>query len=231
MISIENWVKKKFRLEAALSLLLALLCTASGLVILTITFFFTYAIIFACVNGGASGVSQLVANKPLHITHSQNLVASSIFVGLLFIGNARTSREYLSNYNLGHPAPPALIFATGITGSFASLLANPDPSAKMITEILYTGPRLIAGSFRAFLRFVQCLAGDTSGCAQALMFLLESARHVPYADLAGQLANHDVVRVFSQLRGIDGVLFLNSDPPTIALTDQLRRDLRTRCKL
>lgn len=225
MISIEKWLKKKLRIEAARNLLLALLSLAGGLVVLTITFFFTYAIVWFCVNFGASAVSQLVVSKPLHITPPQILIACSIFLVLLFIGNARTSRDYLSNYTVTHPASPALINAAGLGGSLLTLLANPDVSGKMITDILYTGPRLIVGSVKAFLRFTQLMAIDTSGCAHALKLLQESPQRVPCTELAEQLAGHNVVRVFSQLHAIDGVLFLNTAPPTVTLTDDLRQKL------
>lgn len=225
MISIEKWVKNRFRLEAAQSVFIALLALAGGLVALAITFFFTYAIVWFCVNFGASAVSQLVASKPLRITHGQILIVCSVFLGLLFIGNARTSREYLSNYTLSHASSPALVHAGGIGGALLSLLANPDASGKMISDILYTGPRMVVGSLKAFLRFTQRMAIDTSGCARALTLLLQSPGRVPCSDLAEQLAGHDVVRVFSQLQGIDGVVFLNTDPPAVTLTDELRENL------
>jgi len=138
---------------------------------------------------------------------------------LLFIGNARTSREYLSNYTVAHPASPALINVAGLGGSLLTLLANPDTSGKMITDILYTGPRLIIGSVKAFLRFTQHMAIDTSGCAHALTLLQESPQRVPCTELAEQLAGHNVVRVFSQLHAMHGVLFLNTAPrPSLSLT-------------
>jgi hypothetical protein len=225
MISIEKWLKKKLRIEVAQNLLLALVSGMGGLAVLTITFLFTYAIVWFCVNFGASGLSQLVSNKPLHITHQQILIVCSIFLVLLFIGNARTSREDLSNYTLDHPAAPALFLSTGVTGSLLGLLANPDASGKMVADILYTGPRLIAGSVKAFQRSTHLMAIDTLGCACALDLLQKNSHHVPCTELAEQLAGHDVVRIFTQLRGMDGVLFLDTTPPAITLTDGLREDL------
>ena len=225
MVLIEKWLRKKLRIEAAQNFLLALIFLAGGLVVLTITFFFTYAIVWFCVNTGASAVSQLVASKPLHITHPQILIACSVFLVLLFIGNARTSREYLSHYSVPNPAPPALIHSAGVGGSLLTLLANPGASGKMITDILYTGPRLLVGSVKAFLRSNQLLAIDTSGCAQALALLQESRQRVPCAELAEQLAGHNVVKVFTQLHGMNGVLFLDTDPPAVTIIDDLRKEL------
>jgi hypothetical protein len=225
MISIDKWVRNRFRVEAAQNLLLALISMVAGLLVLAITFLFTYAIVWFCINFGASAMSQLLDRKPLHITHAQIFIACSVFLGLLFIGNARTSREYLSSYTLSHPAPPYLVLATGIGGSLLSLLANPSASGKMITDILYSGPRLIVGSLKALLRSAQCMAVDTSGCARALTFLQQSHRRVECSDLAEQLAGHNAVKVFSQLHGLNGVVFLDTDPPAVTLTDELRENL------
>jgi hypothetical protein len=205
-------LKKKLRIEAAQNLLLALLCLAGGLVVLTVTFFFTYAVVWLCVNHGASALSQLVANKRLHVTHPPILITCSIFLFLLFIGNARTSREYLSNYTVAPPSL-ALIRATGVGGLMLVLLANRDASGKMITDLFYTGPRLIVGAVKALLRSSQVMAMDMSGCAHALALLEESPQRVPCTELAEQLAGHNVVRVFSELHEMDGVLFLNTAPP------------------
>jgi len=42
------------------------------------------------------------------------------------------------------------------------------------------------------------------------------------------LAGHNVVRVFSQLQGMNGVLFLGTVPPAVALTEDLRQELLNR---
>jgi hypothetical protein len=42
--------------------------------------------------------------------------------------------------------------------------------------------------------------------------LQESPERAPCADLAGQLAGPNVARVFFQLHGLDGVLFLETAP-------------------
>jgi hypothetical protein len=224
MISIEKWVRSRARLDAAQNVLVSVVSMVAGLVVLTATFFFTYAIIWAGVNMGASALCQLVAGKRLHVTHAQILIACSVFLVLLFIGNARTSREYLSEYGEFPPPGPRYYLALPL-GAPGSLLLNPRASAKLITNLLYIGPRLIVCSGRALLQFRQCLAVDASGCARALEVLLQRPQRVPCTELAEQLADHDVAAVLSQLRRIDGVVFLTQDPPGFTLSRELRLDL------
>jgi len=59
-----------------------------------------------------------------------DVIASLIFLVLLFIENARTSREYLGSYSLKHPVSPGAVAMSGIAGALISLLANPDASGK-----------------------------------------------------------------------------------------------------
>lgn len=132
--------------QAIGSALLALLAFATGLVVLFITFWFTYAIIWFGMLG-ISAASELVFNKRLALTHPWRLALSSIFIVLLFIGNARTSRQYLSDYSERNYPGPA-IGATGLVGSLLCLLAFPETSTKMISDLLFTGPRLVAYSCR-----------------------------------------------------------------------------------
>jgi hypothetical protein len=126
--------------------LLSLLAFLTGLVILFLTFWFTYAVIWFGMLG-ISAASELLFDKRLALTHVWRLLLSSVFIVLLFVGNARTSREYLSNYPKRNYPGPALA-ASGLAGSLLCLLGYPQTSAKMICDLLYTGPRLVVYACR-----------------------------------------------------------------------------------
>ena len=68
------------------------------------------------------------------------LTLSAIFIVLLFIGNARTSREYLTDYS----RPGCLHVCR------SRILSMPYPGilSKIIADLLFTGPRLVVYAFR-----------------------------------------------------------------------------------
>ena len=225
MNPIEPWLRRKFKVAAAQNLFLAGLALGLGLLVLVVTYFFTYAVIWFAVNMGGNALSQLLFSHSLHITHREIQLGCVIFLGLLFLGNARTCREYLEDYTLNQTAPPALIGHTGLTGSLSTLLFNSDASAKLITDFLYTGPRLIAGSVRAFRQCAAIRRLDPGGLAEALTILRDRPGRIATAELAAQLPAYDIENILGQLRGVEGVMFLETKPPAITLNEQLRLEM------
>jgi len=215
-VAIEAWLRKKRTSEAWTSVDVSLLALAGGLIVLALTFWFTYAIIFIGWTG-VSALFDLLFSRLVRLTHEQRLFVSGIFLLLLFVGNARTSREYLGDYPRRNYNPLA-----HRAGPFA-LLAYPGTSAKMITDRLYTGPRLVTAA-RSFVRRVfRLLALDAAGCAHVLAYLLEKRAAVSNEELAETFAGWNLGKLISQLANIEGVVFLELG---VSLTDELRTELR-----
>jgi len=128
------------------ALLLSALALVAGLVVL----FLTFAIIWFGMLG-ISAASELMFNKRLIVSHIWRLVLSSIFIVLLFIGNARTDREYLADYPRRNYRGIGIGTQAGVAGALVSLLAYPGASTRMISDLLFTGPRLMAYAFRTTL--------------------------------------------------------------------------------
>jgi hypothetical protein len=128
-------------------LLVSLLALIAGVVVLFLTFWFTYAIIWFGMLG-VSAASELLFNTRLVLTHIWRLVLSSIFILLLFIGNARTDREYLADYPRRNYRGIDIGTQAGVAGALVSLLAYPGASTRMISDLLFTGPRLIVYACR-----------------------------------------------------------------------------------
>lgn len=133
------------------SFLMSALAFIAGLVVLFVTFWFTYAIIWFGMLG-ISAASELLFNKRLALSHIWRLVLSSIFIVLLFIGNARTSREYLADYPRRNYRGIGIGTQAGVAGALVSLLAYPGASTRMISDLLFTGPRLVAYACRKAVR-------------------------------------------------------------------------------
>jgi len=96
-MTVENWVRRKKATEVAGSLGVGLVALLAGCLVLFVIFWFTYAILWIGAHG-ISAFSELVFSHRLRISHEARLVGSGLFVVLLFIGSACTSREDLGDY-------------------------------------------------------------------------------------------------------------------------------------
>src|SRR5437588_7564257 len=96
--SIKHWLRKKTASVTASGTLFTVGCLLLGGVVLIITYFFTYAVVWFGFNIGVSGFSELFFNQRLHLSDAGIVAVSLTFVALLFWGNRRISREYLGAY-------------------------------------------------------------------------------------------------------------------------------------
>lgn len=129
------------------SWLVSLLALIAGVLVLFLTFWFTYAIIWFGMLG-VSAAAELLFDKRLVLTHIWRLVLSTIFIGLLFLGNARTDREYLADYPRRNYRGIGIGTQAGVAGALVSLLTYPGASTRMISDLLFTGPRLVVYACR-----------------------------------------------------------------------------------
>lgn len=223
--AIQIWLKRKAAGEALGSLLFALLCLAGGFVVLVVTFCFAYAIVWFTFNFGVSGFSELFLGRRLGLSHGAIVGVSVTFVGILFWGNARLSREYLGTFPKRRYPGPGLGWI-GLPGALVSLLAYPGASTRMIADLLFTGPRLVMIAWSNATKSARLRRMDLDGCARVLAILMQRHSRFPFAEIPAVAALADPPGVFRQLRDIEGVVFLASDPPGLSLTDDLRIELR-----
>ena len=105
----------------------------------------------------------------------------------------------------------------------ASASATAVGMARIVTDILSSGSRILLSSWRTFGKSLRWRRLNIEPCAQVLEILAQSDRAVPRQELAGQLspAVHwpDVEQ---QLRDIEGVLFLERG---LTLNQELRLEL------
>ncbi len=214
------WLKnKKSRLALAKSLL-AVASMFGGLVVLSITFWFTYVIIYVGMNG-ISAVSQLTVGTRLKLSHEWRLVCSGLF--LLFIQHLRTCRHYWSEVDFEGFDPRRAILFRGYFGPAGAFLASPRASAKIISDFLMSGPRLVTYACEIMVKSWRLWKLDETTCAQLLLILASRATATPYQEL--KEAGWE--EWFSQMRLIDGVVFLEKG---ISVSAELRRELITVAK-
>jgi len=166
----------------------------------------------------------------LAIPNAVMVVVSMIVVLLLFIGNARTDREYLSEFSITSGTVSDQIVVFYLPGVGVVSNANPlspdylHNAVKMITDISFSGPRLAVAACRAAARAKRLRNIDAPHAAEALAVLLSTPGKVAFSNLLPQMGKHDPLRVFPPLHDIEGIVFLHVPPQGMSLTADLRQE-------
>ena len=219
--NVEAWLTRKVNRESALSLLGSVgLFLASALVLL-FTFWVVYCFLWFI---------GFQFHRWFSIPHAWRVGAALLVLVLLFIGNARTDPEYLSEFSLtpGLAGDQAVVFylpAVGLVSSLNPL--SPDQArnaVKMITDLGFSGPRLAVAAWRAARKAKRLRQMDVPHAAEVLAVLLSARGKVSFSELFPQIGKHDPSRVFVPLHDIEGVVFLQSPPQGMSLTQDLRAE-------
>jgi len=221
-LSIHRWLKKRRATLVAIRILSAVIFLVLGIVVLIGTFFFAYAVIWAGYNMGISSISELFFGKRLHLSHTLLLLICSCIIGLLFFENAFVGRDYWSQYSVSRSQWSDLWMA-GLFGSLVSLLVNIDASAKVMSDLLLIGPRLMEAAFRSIQSIYRLSRTNIEACAHSVEILVRANTPVSASDLHAGSPGDD--SVLSQLTELGTVLLVRKDPARIVLHPDLREQL------
>ncbi len=97
--------------------------------------------------------------------------------------------------------------------------------ARIFLDILLSGPRAFFWALRWIPHGVRVGKMDQGGCAAVLALLHKRGARVAYRELGESVKVQNFPRVLEQLRLIDGVLFLKSEPRGLALGSELKAEL------
>jgi hypothetical protein len=222
---VERWLRRKRATTVALRLLAAVALLVAAAVALGMIFFFTYAVVWFGYNYGVSAISELIFSRRQHISHRTILIICWCFLALLFLTNARVSRDYWTSGSISKSQWSSLWLA-GVTGSLVALLVNANASAKTITDLLLTGPRLVGASIRALHGALLLVSADLRTCSDALTLLAGRTSSVSADDLRDSLRCGDPQRILAQLSALGTVLLIRTDPPAVTLNPDLRDHLQ-----
>src|SRR5579859_2493589 len=211
---LQSWLKWRVRREALGYVLVGVAGALASLFVLSLTFYLTFFVLL----WGSSHVFALfeLLGWKVPAVYSLShlfLIASLLFVALLFIGNATTSPEYLGRIprvNLSSRLGPQTF----------------DAAAKLITDLLFTGPRLVVGVLKLFQRGGRLSKFDVRSGARILELLASKDSRISFREICDQISGINPVRDFPQLRDVEGVLFLTKDPTGLGLTADFRAELR-----
>ncbi|HWI56935.1 MAG TPA: hypothetical protein VNZ22_06900 [Bacillota bacterium] len=218
---INDWLRAWAQKQALLNLVGGVGTLLAGIGILIATWALVYAV---C----------LFALGPwLGYRHWAHSVAGWVFIPALFWGNARTSREYLSDYSVTVGTTSETVVSFYLPGVGMGSTINPlapntmHSGVKIITDCLYAGPRIVMAAFAVFRKSGRLRQLDVEGCGAVLTVLLLAGRKTSFQEIVQQIEWLNPPQVFSQLGDIEGVIFLRAEPAGLTLSQELRETLRT----
>jgi hypothetical protein len=215
---LKPWMRKQRRMGFVQHLLLGGFAFVAGVVVLFLTFWLTYGVIWFGWQG-VSAVSDIAFSRKLHLNHEIRLACSGVFLVLLFVQHFRTDPWHWGDYpRQNYVDSPGAASHLGPAGSLGLLLVHPGASANMIADILLSGPRLVLGALKMFSRGAKFRRLDENGCAELLAFLQTRSALTPYEELIS--AGWEPW--LEQLRLLEGLSFLQKG---VILSLELRTEL------
>jgi hypothetical protein len=216
-VTIEAFLRNRIRSAIALDVFGSVAAFVGGLLALVITFWLAYGALYF-------GFQWLLPH-----THQTRLLISGAFLILLFIGNARTSRDYLTAYEIstvdGREPYTIYLPEVGMTSNLNFL----DPKTvnsmtKIIAQLLFIGPRLFVAATRLIRRVGKLREVRVLPCARGIEMLRRHRGRVPFTEILAGL-DDDAAVTLQQLLLLDALQFLQSAPPGAMLTSKFREEL------
>ena len=220
--TIQQWLRKKAAADAAHYFLFALVLLSVGAVLLTVTFLFVCVALWAALNGAGSAVSEILWNRPLHMSLAAIVTVAALCMVVLFFESARVNRKYLTRVSRRDRWPSQ---SASWTGGFVNLLVYSDIPSHLIANALLTGPRLVAGAWSCCRKAVRLSRLDVEAGSRVLAVLFSRPSRCSLEDLVQLSGVPDPAKNAGQLRDIDGVVLIDLDPPGLTLSSELRREL------
>lgn len=210
--ALENWLRRRAHCEQRRERLFALGGVLAGGGVLLLTSGVLAAVLMAGMAQLAESASAVLGrnlefelNTPLFA-----MLANGVIL-LLFAGNSRSDHEaFLSPGELDWRDS---LNVTQVLRAVAGVFA----------EVLYAGPRLLLAGVTSGQR---ALGWRRMNCGRGARLLFElhcHASRAPMNDLAKALPDIDLPDALAELRLLRGVMVLESPPPGVSLSSELRR--------
>jgi len=195
----------------------------AGLLVVFLTFWLFYALIFVMA-GGLSAGWEIITSTKFKLSHPWRLAAAGGWLLWVCLGYWRRPNSNMD------PLPKASYVAWSPTlhggGTPAGLImmaAYPGATAHLLRDLFQTGPRLIHGAIALWRMVAPLKAIDPEFCAEYLGRLARASGVVTWEDLQAVHGPEHVPIAVEQLRAVEGVVVLNKG---LSLTSDLRRELR-----
>ncbi len=215
---VQSWLRKRVYLQCAGKLAVAIGLLVLGAGFLFVTYWFVIGFwYFVLVR---LGVSADLAP-----------FAAGTFIALLFIGNARTDRQYLSELSVttGTFSDEVVTFylpGIGMASNINPLAPDTIHSfVKIITTLLFCGPRAVVAAYRYLRTGLQLMRTQIDAVANVIGFLYSRPGRVDFQTIVANVSDLNPVKTFPQVTLIEGVLVLSNEPAGLTLGSSLRGEL------
>jgi hypothetical protein len=220
---VKTWLKRAIRTARAFKIAAAIGSVAVGLLILFVSFWMWYGIIW------------FVSHSFFPLAHGVILLIAAGIMGLVVVVGMRQTWEKLDPLrrqvelarDMGISLTPWSRFGMSYTTNAAWLPEFEIRSmASVINWILCGGVLLVVGSWGAWCQFQRLKQIDVDGCARVIALLHAVARRQAFTEIVEKLPGLNPVKTFDDLHFVDGVLFLSSEPPGLTLHPELKAELK-----
>lgn len=223
MNRLPQWLEQRFRRQAGLALMFSPLAFLAGLLVMFVTFWLFYVLIYVMAGGLAAGLELVVSSK-FKLGHSWRLAAAGTWMLLVVVGYWRRPTSNMdpmpkANYVTWSPT----FHGGGTPAGLVMMAAYPGATAHLLRDLFQTGPRLIHGGFALWRMVAALKAIDPAFCIPYLEMLATTSGAVGWEKLGAVYGEDYVPIAVAQLRTIEGIVVLEKG---LSLTAELRRELR-----
>ncbi len=214
---INRWLQSRISHARSVSLLGAVWSLVGGLLILLGTFVIAFVAIW------------IISMSFFHLSNWTCLALALGFLALVVVsGIMRPPKDMLPL----SPPRPDLLQNTNIE-DFVTFMTHFEPGAVYKTraaasfgDSLFTGGvHMLRDALAEWRHRVRLQEVNTTHCAAAVAIMMADDRRIPMPELAGNLPGLNPVKLFDDLRYIEGVQILVNDPPGFALQSDFRSEL------
>ncbi len=179
-------------------------------------------------------VLWFISHSLFPLKHQVLLLIAGGFMALVVVVGARQNWESMQPLkrqlaladDLDIRLTPYTRFGMSYTTNAAKAVAFEIRSiASVINYILCGGVILVLRSAARLRQLRRLKRIEVDGCAQVLVLLHRAVKRQSFAEIVEKLPEINAVKVFEDLRYIEGVLFLADEPPGLRLDPQLRSEL------
>jgi hypothetical protein len=216
--SIKIWLQKNKSSKITKTYFAAGLSLLSGIVVLVVTFFLTYFVVWLASSGFLS-IYELFFETKLKLGSNYLFIISSVFIVMLFIQYLRMDSWSWGRYSKDEfDIDPRLESDIRQLMPSVDILEHSGNAAKAIVDILVTGPRLLLGSVTRLKEISKINRIEIDKCAESLTLIHSRTDFISYEEFCA--AGYG--KQLQQLKGVDGVYFLKVG---LLLSDELRNEL------
>ncbi len=215
---IPSWLRRKTRAEAWASLVGGLVFLAlAGLVLSFVAGLASATFISFLRFLRSSGAAPAWTSGQVQAARIAGFLFSLLVLLVLFWTHSRTVRQRRSRLA---PTPEDDV------STVPTMPERPDLARELLQEAIFAGPRLTLTALDWIQKSRRLLALDVVMAGRVLGLLARHRSRLSFREIGEAIPELEDREAFTPLQDIVGIVFLNSEPAGLSLTQDLRAELR-----